>query len=180
MNNKEIFFWNKFKRWHLNDIEKAIKADANVGAAKLICCALDALAGFRFGATKYEGSKSRFLSFVKEFMPAFKRRLKLKSGGIILYRRSVLEMFYNNFRSGLVHEGLPGIGTEIIKDKNKNLLYITPTPDLLQINILGLFEYLKVTFDTYDKRLKSERKIQENFYKRLKHITNPALISIMR
>ena len=47
MNNQERLFWKQFKRWHLDDIERAIKAEAYVGAAKLICCAIDAFAGFR-------------------------------------------------------------------------------------------------------------------------------------
>ncbi len=66
MNNQERVFWEKFIRWHLDDIERAINAEAYVGAAKLICCAIDAFAGFRFGAVGYRGSKFRFISFVKE------------------------------------------------------------------------------------------------------------------
>ena len=148
-----------------------------MGAAKLICCTIDALAGFRFGATNYRGSKFRFINFMKEFMPEFKHRLKLKRNNRLVYKRSVLEMFYNNFRSGLIHEGLPGIGTELINDKNKKLLFIAPTPDKLQLNIIGLFEYLKSAFNKYEKKLEQEKEIIDNFRKRLSYITDSNLIS---
>lgn len=177
---KEKKFWRKYKRWHLDDIKKCIDNKAYVGGAKLICCAIDALAGFRFGATNYAGSKFRFVNFVKEFMPAFKRRLRLTKDNNLVYKRSVLEMFYKNFRSGLIHEGLPGIGTELIEDNDKTLLFINPTPDILQINIFGLFEYLKVVFDKYEQKLYTEEDFLNNFRKRLKYITNPDLISRMR
>ncbi len=153
MNEQEKLFWEQFKRWHLNDIEKTIQAGAYVGAAKLICCAIDALSGFRFGATEYNGSKYRFVNFMKEFMPRFRYRLLAKSRGKVLYKRSILELFYNNFRSGLIHEGLPGIGTGVFYEKNAQLLFKTPTPDKLEINIFGLFEYLKFSFQEYENKL---------------------------
>jgi len=153
MNRQEKEFWARFKRWCLQDIEKAIQVEAYVGAAKLICCAIDALSGFRFGATSYAGSKFRFISFMKEFMPRFKYRLVAKSGGKVLYKRSILEMFYDNFRSGLIHEGLPGIGTGVFKNEDTHLLFRTPTPEKLEINIFGLFEYLKFAFGEYEKKL---------------------------
>lgn len=153
MNRQEKEFWERFKRWHLDDIEKAVKAGAYVGAAKLICCAIDALSGFRFGAATYAGSKFRFISFMKEFMPRFKYRLLAKSGGEVRYKRSVLEMFYKSFRSGLIHEGLPGVGTGVFRDEDVHLLFRTPTPDRLEINIFALSAYLKFAFKEYEKKL---------------------------
>ncbi|OGY15518.1 MAG: hypothetical protein A2784_02310 [Candidatus Chisholmbacteria bacterium RIFCSPHIGHO2_01_FULL_48_12] len=175
MNNQERLFWKQFKRWHLDDIERAIKAEAYVGAAKLICCAIDAFAGFRFGAVRYPGSKFRFISFVKEFMPNFKYRLLAKRNGRVIYKRSILEMLYNNFRSGLIHEGLPGVGTNIFEDQNTNLLFKTPKPDMLEINILGLFEYLKFAIGEYEKRL-TEKDILNSFRERFKFISDKGRI----
>ncbi|MBI4078965.1 MAG: hypothetical protein HY429_01570 [Candidatus Levybacteria bacterium] len=153
MNEQEKEFWEKFKRWNLDDIERTIKTEAYVGAAKLICCVIDALAGFRFGAVSNQGSKFRFISFVKEFMPKFKYRLLAKRNGIVIYKRSILEMLYNNFRSGLIHEGLPGIGTGIFRDENIHSLFRIPKPDKLEINVLGLFEYLKFALSEYEGKL---------------------------
>jgi len=181
MNNKlsenEKRFWKKFKRWHLDDIQRAIDSNAYVGTAKLICCAIDALACFRFGATEYKGSKFRFISFMKEFMPAFKKRLKFYKNRELEYERSVIKMFYENFRSGLIHEGLPGIGTEIIKVNNIDFLYQAPNADKLQINIIGLHSYLKFVFNEYEKELKKNQEFINGFKKRLSHITNENSIS---
>lgn len=179
MNTQEKEFLERFKRWHLDDIEKAIHAEAYVGAAKLICCAIDAFSGFRFGAVNYQGSKPRFISFVKEFMPKFRYRLLAKRNGRVIYKRSILEMLYNNFRSGLIHEGLPGIGTNIFKDEKLNLLFKTPKPDILEINILGLFEYLKSAIGEYEKRL-TEVEVLNNFRERLKFISDKSRIPKIR
>lgn len=174
-NKQEKEFWEKLKRWHFDDIEKAISAKAYVGAAKLICCAIDAFAGFRFGAVTYQGSKFRFISFVKEYMPKFKYRLKAKKNRSVIYKRSILEMVYNNFRSGLIHEGLPGVGTAIFKDQNTSILFKTPTPDMLKINILGLFEYFRFAIGEYEKRL-IQKDILEKFRNRLNFVSDKSRI----
>jgi hypothetical protein len=108
---------------------------------------------------------------MKEFMPGFKYRLVVKKDGQLRYKRSVLEMFYQNFRSGLIHEGLPGIGTGVIKDENIHLLFKAHKSDQLKINILGLFEYLKFTFKNYEEKLNKGIFLNE-FRSRLRFITD--------
>lgn len=188
MDENEKDFWEKFKKWQIDDIQIAINCKSYVSAAKLICCAIDSIAGFRFGANSNHGSKFRFTNFVKEFMPSFKTRLKctkprVKDGLVVWetqYKRSVIEMFYNNFRSGLIHEGLPGIGTEIVFYHNTKVLFSSPNADLVRFNILGLFEYLKNALEVYEKRLVIEKELQNNFKKRLSFITDANKISIIK
>ena len=112
---------------------------------------------------------------MKEFMSNFKYRLLAKRNGRVIYKRSILEMLYNNFRSGLIHEGLPGVGTNIFEDQNTNLLFKTPKPDMLEINILGLFEYLKFAIGEYEKRL-TEKDILNSFRERFKFISDKGRI----
>lgn len=113
---------------------------------------------------------------MKEFMPAFRYKLVVKANGQLRYKRSVLEMFYQNFRSGLIHEGLPGVGTGVFKDKNIHLLFRALKPDQLEINILGLFEYLKFVFEEYEKKLNKGIFLSE-FRTRLYFISDKARIA---
>lgn len=112
---------------------------------------------------------------MKEFMPNFKYRLVVKANGQVLYKRSILEMFYHNFRSGLIHEGLPGIGTGVFKNEDTQLLFKATRSDQLEINILGLFEYFKFGFGAYEKRL-TGGKILADFRKRLNFIGDKSRI----
>ena len=54
MTKEEKAFWEKFKRWHLESIDRCIANDVNFGAATLILITIDALGGFYKGLIEKE------------------------------------------------------------------------------------------------------------------------------
>jgi hypothetical protein len=120
---------NRMTSWMIGEIEACAKASINVGLATLVCCRIDALAGYLAGIDREKSvTEDQFVAFVKQFMLGFKAASRepdgtLKTLNVVVNRRSgeradqtYPEILYKHFRCGFVHEHLSKPGTGIVKD----------------------------------------------------------------
>ena len=180
MNKQEIDFWEKLKRWHLDDIDKCLAVNANYAAAKTMLSLIDALGALYGGLIEYKGkyyvlaggcsrskitkkiyrkqyeesgTKKQFLNFTKNYLNEFfQYKIKVKSKEILL-----ADILYDHFRCGLIHEGHPKFGTGICRENNLNFFYFNYGGVRVALNILALRDMLRrATFayerDLFDKR----------------------------
>lgn len=168
MNKEEKEFWNRFIRWTLNDIDTCFKYKANVGAAKLICTAIDSFGSFYIGRgfendeqqvrpkggsrssrpTK-AGSRDAFVSFISNYMPEINKFILSIEG---IGKKNGSELLYDHFRNGLIHGGLPGIGLGIVRKRDKKVL-LPSKGYIALINLPALKSVLKVAVKHYSKDL---------------------------
>lgn len=178
MNAQELDFWEKLKRWHLDDIDICIGNGANYAATKMMLTLIDilgalygglvqkgdnyyVLAGGGRGNAKtvvidkvtYEksGTKAQFKNFVKNYMHEFYEIFISTNNK----RIRAVEVLYNHFRCGLVHEGHSKYGTGIIRENNDQLisqrgLYIT-------LNILALRDLVRKAMFNFEKDLNDNK-----------------------
>jgi len=168
MNKEEKVFWNRFTRWTLADIDTCYKYKANVGAAKLICAAVDAIGSFYAGRgyendeqkirpkggsgkseTTRAGSRDAFIAFVSNYMPEIKKFiLRIEDVG----KKNGAELLYDHFRNGLIHEGLPNIGLGIVRRKDKKVL-LPAEGYVALVNLPALKTTFKQAVKEYSKSL---------------------------
>lgn len=171
MNKEEKDFWKRYVRWTLDDIDICYKHKANVGAAKLICAAVDALGSFYVGRG-YEndeqkirakggsgksgivraGSRDAFIAFVSNYMPEIKKFiLRIEDVG----KKNGAELLYDHFRNGLIHEGLPGIGLGIIRKRDKRF-FLPAEGFVALVNLPALKATFKQAVRKYSKSLNDD------------------------
>lgn len=128
LNDKEQEFWNTWTKWLKDDINICHASHANLACVALICCGIDALSGYYYGVDiekigdfQYRGKEygplKRFAGFVEKYLHDFVANAKYKNGRYKKKRVCVdreklkecelkySEVFYKQFRCGLVHEG---------------------------------------------------------------------------
>jgi len=86
MNKHEKEFWDQYKRWYLDDIERCFKSSANFATMTLILTTIDSLGGFYNGLIKtkitkiYKCSSCEVIKKIKKkkwLVPLGGKRLKL-------------------------------------------------------------------------------------------------------
>jgi hypothetical protein len=115
--------------WMIGEADACAQAGINVGLATLVCCRIDALAGYLAGIDREKSvTEDQFVAFVRRFMHAFLEAARDPDGtpkmlNVVVDRRSgqradqtYAEILYKHFRCGFVHEHLSKPGTGIIKD----------------------------------------------------------------
>lgn len=171
MNGEEKNFWKRFVEWTLADIDICLKYKANVGAAKLICAAIDSFGSFYIGRgfkskendvrpkggsghTQAEkaGSRDAFIAFVSNYMPNLKKFVLGIEG---IGRKNGAELLYDHFRNGLIHEGLPEIGIGIARKRDKRIL-LSAEGYIALVNLFPLKSALKSAVKQYTKELNAK------------------------
>jgi len=196
MTEEERLFWEQFKRYHLEDIDRCIANNANFGALTLILITIDALGGFYKGliekeieevyeckncrirrrnkkkkwvvrvggnrvdlakktyiinGIKYEESNSRdvFVNFIKNYMRDFFKEVQKGTR-----KKRAVEILYSHFRNGLIHEGVPKIGTTVYRRYTPELFESYPHQEIfMRINLLSFRDrFLKALYD-YERDL---------------------------
>ncbi|MBU0999196.1 hypothetical protein KKG24_02715 [Patescibacteria group bacterium] len=189
-------FWEKLKRWHLDDIDKCLVVNANYAATKTMLSLVDALGalyggliehkgkyyvlvgdGSRSKATiklyrkQYEesGTKKQFLNFTKNYLNEFfQYKTKVKSREILL-----ADILYDHFRCGLIHEGHPKFGTGICRENNFNFFILNSGGVKIALNILALRDMLRRAVFTYEKDLfdKTQPERMKRWKERFKYLS---------
>lgn len=182
MNDEQREIWEKLKRWHFDDIEKCLNADANFAAAKMELTFIDILGAFYGGLIEdkgqyyvlkgrgryskniktcvingriYEetGTKRQFLNFTKNYLNEF-YIFKIKSNSKKIIAADIL---YEHFRCGLIHEGFPKYGTGIYKS-NDGELFSFDQGVKVALNIITLRDRLMIAVEEFENDLiKKER-----------------------
>lgn len=171
MNTEEKYFWKKFIKWTLDDIDVCIKHDANAGAAKLMCAAIDSFGSFYVGkgfegdenkvrpqggssntSSEQSGVRKAFIAFGSNYLYELKTFIIRIDG---LGKKNGVEILYDHFRNGLIHAGMPEVGLEIIRENDQEIL-LQKNGYIALINIIALRSSLssgleKFTADLNDK-----------------------------
>jgi len=152
MNKKETVFWEQFIKWTLDDIDVCIKYNANVGAAKLICSAIDSFGSFYVGrgfmgdenrvrpkggsgnTDEKSGVRDAFVAFGSNYMSDLKTFIVTIDG---LGKKNGVEILYDHFRNGLIHAGMPGIGLGIVRNDDQNV-FLRKDGFVAMVNIIAL------------------------------------------
>lgn len=171
MNPEEREFWNRLKRWTLNDIDICLGHNANVGAAKLMCCAIESFGSFYIGRGFNEderrvrpkggsgenrasrvGVKNAFVAFVKNYISELNSFILRIEG---LGKKNGGELLYDHFRNNLIHEGSPSIGIGIIREEGNRIL-VRAEGYIALVNLLALRNALERAITSYDGGLNDE------------------------
>jgi len=187
VNQEDREYLDRMIEWMKSDVEKCSENDIDVGLAVLICCYLDALAGFLVGSESEGGSgKEGFVRFVRKYLKVFMANAKDVSGKEIKKRVTVnraqgetadltySQILYKVFRCGFVHEHLAKVGGAIIKDrpeKNERPDYISEDPKYgTLINITRLkADFLQALHDFHEDVLECAT-VQTHFVRRLRFL----------
>lgn len=177
MNDEQKDIWERFKRWHLDDIDKCLAIQANYAATKTMLSFIDALGAFYGGLIEHRGksyvlpggnrkhigktkqmnskiyeqtsTKKQFLNFVKNYMTEF-FKYKVVSGNKQIRLSDIL---YDHFRCGMIHEGHPKYGTGIIRENSRVIAYENYGGVRVALNILTLRDMLRNAVFSYEKDL---------------------------
>ncbi|KKP88720.1 MAG: hypothetical protein UR93_C0009G0008 [Berkelbacteria bacterium GW2011_GWA2_35_9] len=179
LDNTKIEFWNKFKRWHLDDIDICLANNANYAATKTMLSLIDSLGGFYGGLIEYNniyyvpagggsrskkiydinnksfeksGSKKQFLNFTKNYLHEF-FETKLPFGKNI----RLSDVLYEHFRCGIIHEGQPKFGTGITKENTPIVIYTNYKNIPVVLNILALRDMLRRAVFEYERDLSDNK-----------------------
>lgn len=184
MTSQEREFWERLKDWHLNDIDICLANGANYAAARTMLSYVDILGGFYGGLIKREGdycvrvqepgtsknsvkinndeyeksgTKKQFFRFVRKYMNAFYRiKVKVRTEHIEKELR-LADILYDHFRCGLVHEGHPKLGTEIVRENSDVILRVRSdfnvNKPLASLNILALRDKLRSATFQFERDL---------------------------
>jgi len=171
LNKEEKNHWKDYKKKLLEGIEDQISRGNNLPAAKLVCCAIDALAGFYVGLTQSQndqkpkyvlqgGSRNNSSSRLKNFSgisyekPWHKETFTAYIKNYIgkLFRNNYGVDFYDSYRNSLIHEGMSKKGYGIENLRNGKL-FIKNNNKILLLNINELFKELKNSIKLFDQEL---------------------------
>ncbi|MBI5071885.1 hypothetical protein HZB93_03285 [Candidatus Falkowbacteria bacterium] len=182
MNEEEKEFWEKLKRWHLDDVDICIGNNANYAASKMMLTLIDILGAFHGGMIRYKSkyyvlpggkrkqksktikiegknyeqttNKEQFLSFLKNYIHEF-YEIKVKHGS---KEKRAAEILYDHFRCGLVHEGHSKLGTGLARINNAEP--IINKDGLLVLNILALRDLVRRATFKFEKDLNKEKMLK--------------------
>jgi len=182
MTKQEKTFWEKFKRWHIESIDRCIANNVNFGAATLILTTIDALGGFykgliekkvnrkkkllvRMGGSRanppkkiytIKGVKYEESSSRDVFVNFIKNYMRdfFEEVQKGTRKKRAVEILYSHFRNGLVHEGGPKIGTGVYRNYSPELFKSYPKQKIfMAINLLSFRDrFVKALYD-YEKDL---------------------------
>ena len=169
-------FWGDFKKQNLVPIEFLIQNKYDVAAAKLICSVIDSLASFYVGRIKPGKIKESFVDFLKKYMPVFfnlnfEEKLCFTKNKKLV--KNAANILYYSFRNGLIHDGSLGLGVKIYRDRNIKILSNSFGIQIMQLNILGFWEYFKKALKDYESDLEKDRNLFEKFRMKYVEIQQP-------
>lgn len=178
LTNDEEKFWGNFKLENVRPIEQLIKNNYDVAAVKLICSAIDALAGFFIGRTTKAKVGKSFEEFLKKYMPVF---FKYDLGELAFRKdnksvESPAIILYVCYRNGLIHDGSFGLGVEIYRDPDYKVLYNASGIKIMRLNVIGFFEYFKKAINEYEEDLKRDNDIYIKFQEKYLYINQPVFV----
>lgn len=173
-------FWDNFIKENIAPIETLIRKKHDVAALKLICSAIDILAGFYEGRTGPGHVRESYEKFLKKYMPHFfdfdysqlsytnknLRNLPVNPGSIL----------YHCFRCGSIHDGSLRLGTSFYRDSNIKVLHRVRGIEIMELNITGFWEYFKKALHDYEEDLKKNRQIYDNFVTKYQYINQPVFV----
>ncbi|MEA3475810.1 MAG: hypothetical protein U9R23_05160 [Candidatus Cloacimonadota bacterium] len=169
-------FWENFKKQNLAPIEFLIQNEYDVAAAKLICSVIDSLAGFYVGRIKPGKIRESFVDFLKKYMPVFfnlnfEEKFYFRKNKKVV--KNAANILYCSFRNGLIHGRSLGLGVEIYRDEDIKILWKGFGIKIMQLNILGFWEYFKKALKDYESDLEKDRNIFEKFRMKYFEIQQP-------
>ena len=176
---EEEKFWGNLKLENVTPIEQLIKNNHDVAAVKLICSAIDIFAGFYIGRTTKAKVGMSFEIFLKKYMPHF---FEYDLGEELVFRKdnkpveNFAKILYFCYRNGLIHDGSLGLGVEIYRDANYEMLYSAFGIKIMRLNVIGFWEYFKKAINTYEEDLKKDNKIYRKFQKKYIDISQPIFV----
>jgi len=101
-------------------------------------------------------------------MPKFFKREKYFKDKLFFTKNgesveSAANILYYAFRNGLMHDGSLGLGVEIYRDKNPEVLWSMRGFQIMRLNIIGFWEYFKIALNNYELDLQKDKELYEKF-----------------
>lgn len=180
MNDVQKDFWDKLKRWHLDDIDICLANNANYAATKTMLSFIDVLGAFYGGLIEHKGkyyvlagggsrtkkrikinkklyeesgTKKQFLNFTKNYLNEFfQYKLKVKSKKV-----NLAGILYDHFRCGMIHEGHPKSGTGILRENSPIIIYYNYGGLKVALNILALRDMLRRAVFKFEQDLSDSK-----------------------
>jgi len=112
--------------------------------------------------------RQTFLKFLENYMPKFFEREKYFKDKLFFTKNgesveSAANILYYAFRNGLMHDGSLGLGVEIYRDKNPEVLWSMRGFQIMRLNIIGFWEYFKIALNNYELDLQKDKELYEKF-----------------
>lgn len=175
---EEEKFWENFKLENIRPVDQLIKNNYDVAAVKLICSAIDILAGFFIGRTTKAKIGKSFEIFLKKYMPVF---FKYDLGELAFRKdnkpvENPAKILYFCYRNGLIHDGSLGLGVELYRDPNYEVLYSAFGIKIMRLSVIGFWEYFKKAINSYDEDLKKDIEIYRKFQEKFIDISQPIFV----
>ncbi len=169
MLNSQRVYWENYKKEIIDSVNVLIEKGHYNAAAKLILLGIDSVAGFYMGRVENGFITKSFSGFVEKYMWKF-NDVNFPTKGVVLINRKTgyrfnkpSEVLYHVIRNGFIHDGFVGIGIEIYKDLDSRVLWSGSGFNIFRLNIVGFFEYFKISLVNYENDLNTDTVLMQKF-----------------
>ena len=168
-------FWENLVNKNIRSIDVLIENNFDLAAFKLMNCLIDSLSGF-YSPDKTPGK--RFYIFIKKYMPNMFNQVNFKDAIRFINKpekkiNHVGDILYEAFRCGAVHDGFLGLGISLYRDKELKILWSGEGIEIIRINILGFYEYLKKAIEDFKIDIDKNNEISNCFKIRFNRLNKP-------